>query len=335
MTYGGRLEAVYEMFGDLSFYEAVNEIDSIEDMLYTVESELEEIFEMYYDRDGYLYEEKSLRDVAKKSAGAIGRLVGAAKNFANWLDSKAFVSLSNKLRELKVRDSSLRIDQDMGKIRKTVYGALDFISDKLQKFQSSSGYGKMVIPAASVLSWVPPFTPIPGADAMLISVSSVGDFLMDFKRRFKNQDYSAINKFNLWIQANMDHLSESDVYTYDKFIQRVANTVNDIASTIKKFCLSVNTALYKIAEVGGEKVAEKAKPGSKTEKIARKVSKTGKELGDDAKETLLNLKGYTKEKRFVKKGKAAVMKAHNEGYKNLSKKEFQTAQKFKKKYGTL
>lgn len=329
-----RIKAYMELFDD-TFCESSSMLDSIENSLYMVESDLSDLLTEYYDDSGQLYEEKSLKDVVNKSKGAIGRLMGSAKKLVDWLDSKAFTSLANKIQDAKIRDQSIRIDQDLSKTRKNVYKAMDWITEHLKKFQKVNGYGKLVIPVSSVLSWVPPFTPIPGSEAMMISVSSAGDFLLDFKRRYKGQDYNAINQFNLWVSANMDKLSESDVYACDKFIQKVANTVSSISTTIKKICLEVNRALYKVAEVGGKAVADRAKSGSKTERIATKISKTGKSLGKDAKNTLTNLQGYNKEKRFVKKGKEAVMKARNEGYKSLSKKEFQTAQKFKEQYGSL
>lgn len=326
---------------------------------------IEDVLCEYFDESGHLYEEGAIKDVAKKSVTAIKGLVKGASSLAKYLTGTLFGKVEEGIKNYHVK--SMRIqDYDPTKIRVAVNNALNKAIGGLEKFKKTSGYNKAVVPAASILGWVPPFTPIPGATEAMIAVSSVGEFLLEFKRRWLNQDYNAIKNFELWIDANRDRLSETDIYNCDKLVQRVTNVVTGVTGVIKKMTLSVTQAIAKGVKVASKAGEEMTKSGSKTNARfakARKISedidketstvkkklkymnaKIGEVNNDLSKEMMADRKDYRKREKkrkqqekadmsFVTKGRRAQEKVLHGGYKALSKQEYNDLLAFRKKYG--
>ena len=99
------------------------------------------------------------------------------------------------------------------------------------------GYNIAVVPVSYILGWVPPFTPIPGASEILIALSSIGDFILDYKRTFCGEQSRAIQDFNDWIEKNIEKLDESDIYASDKILSRMAGFIGEVIGEEKRLCL--------------------------------------------------------------------------------------------------
>lgn len=261
----------------------------------------------------WITESTKENSIKSKIKSAVKKMKDVIEKVLNFFNGKIFKKAENitKDNELKSQKVSLK-GVDPKKKKEQLNSQYKKIMEAKNKFMNMRGYNKAVVPIASILGWVPPFTPIPGATEMMIAFSSIGDFILDYKRSFCGQESSAIKEFNDWIEKSIDKLDESDIYASDKILSRMSGYLSELMAEVKRLCLvcadktfdagkSVNKVLDKTTDkIKNDNMKEKIK------KINKKSNDSLNEVSKNSKDTLEKFKEYKNKKKEKKSTKQTV-----------------------------
>ena len=164
-----------------------------------------------------------------------------------------------------------------------------------------------------------PISPIPGITEVFIAVSSLGDFLLDFKRGFLNQEYSAITEFSNYVQSKMDSMDETTILASDKLMQKALDYVNALMDEIKVVFISLTKATSKGVEKAADKIGKASNKSGKLSEKMEKTKKVAQEVNKNSSDAISRFKEY--------KRKKANTKYNEGGGKNLSKADVKRLQR--------
>lgn len=289
--------------------------DDIENEIKRIGTILESIQFITKNSDDLPWMSESTKEssVKNKIKNVVEKMKKLLKKVLDFFNGKVF-----KRAEENCKDKSLRTKKvslkgaDPKKKKDQLNKQYKKIMEAKNKFMSMRGYQKAVVPVASILGWVPPFTPIPGASELLIAFSSIGDFIMDYKRSFCNQEASAIKDFNEWIEKNIDKLDESDIYASDKILSRMSSYIGDVVGEVKRLCLACADKSFDVAKVatkGADKATNLIRNEDRKEKIKGSIKRSTDSLNEvskNSKDTLQKFKEYKNKKKEKKSAKKSV-----------------------------
>ena len=280
----------------------------MESVSYAIEDSNELFNEIFFEYgcDEFVCESGKIKNFLSKSKGAIAKVMTACKKLAEYLGSKIIQKIENGLKNPKLAKVKIKIPgKNPIDVQKNLNSGWKQIQKVLNDFKKQSAYNKAIIPTANAISWIV-FPAVPGVTETILAASSIGEFLLDYKRIFLGQQYSAIKNFSDYIQSSMDKLDESTIYESDKILQKVSNFIDSLNGEIKRLTLALDSQAFKGIEKGSdmvnsaadklnnEKVKDKVKDISKKSKDAAKTAKDG------AKEDLDKFKELREKRKSIK-----------------------------------
>ena len=245
--------------------------------------------------------------IKSKIKSAVEKIKSVLRKVLDFFNGKIFKKAEDKTKDSKLKAQKVSLKGvDPEKKKNQLDAQFKKIMEAKNKFMSMRGYNKAVVPIASILGWVPPFTPIPGATEMMVALSSIGDFLLDYKRKFCGQESSAIKEFNDWIESNIEKLDESDIYASDKILSRMTSFLGEILGEVKRLCLACSDKAFDAAKTvtnTGDKLSDNIKNEDVKKKLKnfnKKSKETLNKVSKDSKETLKKYSEYKKKKKEIK-----------------------------------
>lgn len=240
--------------------------------------------------------------VKEKIKQMISNIREALKKLVNFFKEKSFKkaieNCKNNKEQVKLKG------EDPEKKKKRLTSCINVLTTKATEFKNMRGYNKLVVPTSIAIGLVPPLTGIIGSTEVIIAFSSIGDFLLDYKRLVCNQGAPAIDDFNRYIENNINKLEEVDIYQADKIFSRMKSWMSYVSSEIKRLCLSAVNKSFKV----GEKLTKDGSKNNKAMKILDKKSERTLSKYDKYKE---------KRKEIQEKKKNAKNKPIHESVKEV------------------
>ena len=252
--------------------------------------------------DLYWITESKGDSVKEKVKQLVSKVKEALQKIVNFFKEKSFKKAIENTKKNKEQVKLKGIHPD--KKKKILTTSLNVLTTKAKEFKSMRGYNKISVPTAFALGWTPLLAPIPGASEILIALSSVGDFLLDYKRLVCNQGAPAIDDFNRWVESNINKLEEIDIYQTDKILSRMTSWISYVSGEIKRLSLSAVSKSFKV----GEKLTKDGSTKNRAMKILSKKSERTLDNYDKYKE---------KHKDIQKKKKNAKNKPIHESVKEV------------------
>lgn len=278
-----------------------------------------DIFSYYNNDCKLILESGGIKKVLSKSKSAVAKLVKGCKKLADYLKSKIMDKAISLSKNSAYKNTKAAIKGVPAEIKKKFKNSFSWLNKKFNEFKKMNTYKKVVIPSAMILGYVPPFTPIPGITEVFIAVSSLGDFLLDFKRGFLNQEYSAITEFSNYVQSKMDSMDETTILASDKLMQKALDYVNALMDEIKVVFISLTKATSKGVEKAADKIGKASNKSGKLSEKMEKTKKVAQEVNKNSSDAISRFKEY--------KRKKANTKYNEGGGKNLSKADVKRLQR--------
>lgn len=281
----------------------------LESVSYSIQDSFDIFDEIFleYGEDELVIEAGKIKEFISKSKGAISKLMAAASKLASYLGSKIVTKVEKIIHDPKLAKKQIKLPgRKPIEVQKTLDENWKKLLKVMEDFKKTSTYNKMVFPVANVLSYTPPLLPYPGTTEVMLALSSVGDFILDYKRRYLGQQYNAIKNFSDYIQNNMQRLDESVIYESDKIAQKICNFVNTLQDEVKRLTLAIDHQAFKAIEKGSDaldKASDKLGDGKAKDKIgkfAKKSKEASKTAKDESKETLDKFKKYREKKKITR-----------------------------------
>lgn len=268
-----------DYYDDSESNDSMSLLESSQKMFESANDLFNDIFAYYDNNDKLITEAGRLKGVLSKSKSAVGKVIKGCKKLADYLKSKVIDKAISLTKNPTYQYIKANTKYDIKQAKKKFKGTFEWLKKKFAEFKKMNTYKKAVVPASMVLGWVPPFTPIPGVTEVMIALSSIGDFLLDYKRGFLNQEYSAITEFSDYIQGKMDKLDETTILASDKLMQKALNYVNALQDEIKRLFLVITNATSKGVGKAADKLgksASKLEDKGKGRKLSNAIEKTKK-----------------------------------------------------------
>ena len=225
--------------------------------------------------------------VKEKVKQLVNKVKEALQKIVNFFKEKTFKKAIENTKKNKEQVKLKGIHPD--KKKKILTSSLNVLTTKAKEFKSMRGYNKISVPTAFALGWTPLLAPVPGASEILIALSSIGDFLLDYKRLVCNQGAPAIDDFNRWVENNINRLEEVDIYQTDKILSRMTSWISYVSGEIKRLSLSAVSKSFKL----GEKLTKDESTKNRAMRILSKKSER----------TLDNYDKYKKKRKDIQEKK--------------------------------
>lgn len=256
--------------------------------------------------------------VKNKIVSVVKKIKNLIKKVIDFFNGKVFKKAEERTKDANMKSKKASVKGvDPKKKKEQLDKQYKKIMEAKNKFMNMRGYNKAVVPVSYILGWVPPFTPIPGASELLIAFSSIGDFILDYKRAFCGEQSRAIQDFNDWIEKNIEKLDESDIYASDKILSRMAGFIGEVIGEVKRLCLVCADKSFDAAKVvnkgldKGTNIIKNKEVKEKLKKNIKKSNDTLNEVSNDSKETLQKYKEFKNKKKEKKSNKSTIAESVN------------------------
>lgn len=297
-----RLDMICDMmeYGDNSIL--------LESVSYSIEDSNDIFNQIFweYGYDSFVCEAGKIKDFLSKSRSAVSKLLSACKRLAEYLGSKIIQKIESGLKSPQLAKVKIKIPgRNPVDVQKNLNEGWKKIQKTMDNFKKQSAYNKAIIPVANAISWTL-FPVTPGVTETILAVSSIGEFILDYKRLYLGQQYSAIKNFSDYIQNNMTKLDESTIYESDKIMQKILNFVDTLQGEIKRLTLAIDRQAFKGIEKGSKALSNasnKMNDGKMKEKVkefSKKSETAAKQAKDSSKESLDKYKEYKQQKKVTK-----------------------------------
>ena len=249
----------------------------------------------------YWMKESAGSKIKEKIKEAINKIKDTLKKLVGFFSDRKF---TNTLGLTKGKSEKILVNGDPEKNKQVIEKGLKWIKDNVNKYKNLRGYNKVAIPIAGALTWK---ICIPGSTETAIALTSLGDFLLDYKRMVNNEGAPAIEEFTKWCESQINTMEETDIYQIDKISSRIASWVGLVSSEVKRICLSIAKKGFKAAK----KVSKDRSTLNKASDILDKKSDKALDKHKKYREKFLSTKKKQREIRKESKMQESVNEIKN------------------------
>lgn len=236
----------------------------------------------------YWMKESAGSKIKEKMKEAISKIKDALKKLVGFFSDRKF---TNALGLTKGNSEKISVKGDPEKTKQAIEKGLDWIKENVNKYKNLRGYNKVAIPISAALTWK---IFVPGSTETAIALTSLGDFLLDYKRIVNNEGAPAIEEFTKWCDSQINTMEETDIYQLDKISSRIASWVGLVSSEVKRICLS-------IAKKGFKATKKISKDGSTLNKASDILDKKSDKALDKHKKYREKFLSTKKKQREIQK----------------------------------
>ena len=227
--------------------------------------------------------------------------------------SRKLEGLIMKLNAIKDQDIKIKPDLNIDEVMRRIAKNLPPLLGKAREFTKASKTGKVTFAMSQLIGWTVLFA-VPQSSNITYGVTSIIDFILEWKRRWNNETRSALlnyasvldnarkanqNKYST-DSYNINAAEISAISTFKKAFDQGKATINALAKSILATIQTAGAEAANATYVGGKKIGQGlqkiSKDGSRTNEIGKKMEKIGTELNNDVK----TLRAQRKKNKAIK-----------------------------------
>lgn len=287
----------------------MNYVLELESFFDTIDSDIKEANTMLESalqisrnkKELYWMKESTGSSIKEKIKKAISKIKDVLKKLVGFFSDRKF---TNALGLTKGKNEKISVKGNPEKNKEEIEKGLKIIKDGINKFKNTRGYNKVAIPIAGTLGFL---CLVPGSTETAIALTSLGDFLLDYKRIVNNEGAPAIDDFTKWCESQINSMEETDIYQADKILSRITTWINFVTSEVKRICLNIAKKGFKAAK----KVSKDGSTLNKASDILDKKSDKALDKHKKYREKFLSTKKKQREMRKESKMQESVNEIKN------------------------